>query len=169
MTEDVDFTWVVRSWQKMLILHERCGHDRRCWFLHERCDCDGQGGDLECSQYMEAPWSSSLYLKKWFRTTKAIVLYLSDGTLQVRASPSKGVQLHTYFAWAVVSAVHLQPTCSHLKHDARGRNWSLPHENRPSFLWFKNKTEKTLSLVFGHVLLLLLGFIHWHLALFLYF
>ena len=105
--------------------------------LHEQCDCDGQGGDLECSQYMEAPWSSSLYLKKWFRTTKAIVLYLSDGTLQVGASPSKGVQLHTYFAWAVVS-----PTCCHLKHDARGRNWCLPHENKPSFLWFKNKTPK---------------------------
>ncbi|KAK7100676.1 serine/threonine-protein kinase PLK1-like [Littorina saxatilis] len=42
-----------------------------------------QGGDLECSQYMEISWSSILYLKKWFRTTKAIVLYLSDGTLQV--------------------------------------------------------------------------------------
>ena len=123
MIEHVDFTWAVCSWQKMLM-------------LHERCDCDGQGGDLECSQYMEAPWSSSLYLKKWFRTTKAIVLYLSDGTLQVGASPSKGVQLHTYFAWAVVSA-----TCCHLKHDARGRNWCLPHENKPSFLWFKNKTK----------------------------
>lgn len=42
-----------------------------------------QGGDLECSSYMDVPFSSSLYLKKWFRTTKAIVLYLSDGTLQV--------------------------------------------------------------------------------------
>lgn len=42
-----------------------------------------QGGDLEYSQYMEVSWSSCLYLKKWFRTTKAIVLYLSDGTLQV--------------------------------------------------------------------------------------
>lgn len=42
-----------------------------------------QGGDLEWSSYMDVPWSSILYLKKWFRTTKAIVLYLSDGTLQV--------------------------------------------------------------------------------------
>ncbi|PVD22737.1 hypothetical protein C0Q70_15993 [Pomacea canaliculata] len=42
-----------------------------------------QGGDLECSQHSDPGWPSSLYLKKWFRTTKAIVLYLSDGTLQV--------------------------------------------------------------------------------------
>lgn len=42
-----------------------------------------QGGDLECSQFLDQPFSAILYLKKWFRTTKAIVLYLSDGTLQV--------------------------------------------------------------------------------------
>nr|KAG5714102.1 hypothetical protein BaRGS_020430 [Batillaria attramentaria] len=42
-----------------------------------------QGGDLECSAYFDQPFSAILYLKKWFRTTKAIVLYLSDGTLQV--------------------------------------------------------------------------------------
>ncbi|XP_041359084.1 serine/threonine-protein kinase PLK1-like [Gigantopelta aegis] len=41
-----------------------------------------QGGDLGYVR-MNRPWSGSLYLKKWFRTTKAIVLYLSDGTLQV--------------------------------------------------------------------------------------
>ncbi|XP_076462190.1 serine/threonine-protein kinase PLK1-like [Babylonia areolata] len=42
-----------------------------------------QGGELESSQNSDLPWASSLYLKKWFRTTKAIVLYLTDGTLQV--------------------------------------------------------------------------------------
>ncbi|KAK6172024.1 hypothetical protein SNE40_018426 [Patella caerulea] len=41
-----------------------------------------QGGDLGY-HFINEPWSGSLYLKKWFRTTKAIVLYLSDGTLQV--------------------------------------------------------------------------------------
>uniref|UniRef100_A0A0B6ZKZ1 polo kinase n=1 Tax=Arion vulgaris TaxID=1028688 RepID=A0A0B6ZKZ1_9EUPU len=43
-----------------------------------------QGGDPECSSSNDSiSWSGSLYLKKWFRTAKAIVLYLSDGTLQV--------------------------------------------------------------------------------------
>ena len=42
-----------------------------------------QGGDLDGPNYRDPLWSLSLYLKKWFRTTKAIVLYLSDGTLQV--------------------------------------------------------------------------------------
>ncbi|XP_046372425.2 serine/threonine-protein kinase PLK1-like isoform X2 [Haliotis rufescens] len=41
-----------------------------------------QGGDIAHLRAMRS-WSGSLYLKKWFRTTKAIVLYLSDGTLQV--------------------------------------------------------------------------------------
>ncbi|ESP01233.1 hypothetical protein LOTGIDRAFT_112005, partial [Lottia gigantea] len=41
-----------------------------------------QGGNIGY-QLSKEPWSGSLYLKKWFRTTKAIVLYLSDGTLQV--------------------------------------------------------------------------------------
>ncbi|XP_059146035.1 serine/threonine-protein kinase PLK1-like [Physella acuta] len=42
------------------------------------------GGDLEYSSYSDSiSWSGSLFLKKWFRTAKAIVLYLSDGTLQV--------------------------------------------------------------------------------------
>jgi polo-like kinase 2 len=43
-----------------------------------------QGGDLEYSNISDSiSWSGSLFLKKWFRTAKAIVLYLSDGTLQV--------------------------------------------------------------------------------------
>jgi hypothetical protein len=43
-----------------------------------------QGGDLENSIANDSiSLSRSLYLKKWFRTAKAIVLYLSDGTLQV--------------------------------------------------------------------------------------
>ncbi|BFY99869.1 hypothetical protein BsWGS_02909 [Bradybaena similaris] len=43
-----------------------------------------QGGDLEYSSGSDSvSWSGSLFLKKWFRTAKAIVLYLSDGTLQV--------------------------------------------------------------------------------------
>ncbi|CAL1535570.1 unnamed protein product [Lymnaea stagnalis] len=42
------------------------------------------GGDLEYSCSSDPIcWSGSLFLKKWFRTAKAIVLYLSDGTLQV--------------------------------------------------------------------------------------
>ena len=44
-----------------------------------------QGGDLEYSSCSDpATWSAAVFLKKWFRTAKAIVLYLSDGTLQVR-------------------------------------------------------------------------------------
>ncbi|RUS82584.1 hypothetical protein EGW08_009658 [Elysia chlorotica] len=43
-----------------------------------------QGGDLEYSSNSDVvSWSGALFLKKWFRTAKAIVLYLSDGTLQV--------------------------------------------------------------------------------------
>ncbi|KAL3869232.1 hypothetical protein ACJMK2_041940 [Sinanodonta woodiana] len=42
-----------------------------------------QGGNLECSKDSIDIASGPLCLKKWFRTTKAIVLYLSDGTLQV--------------------------------------------------------------------------------------
>ncbi|KAL8584679.1 hypothetical protein ACOMHN_002407 [Nucella lapillus] len=42
-----------------------------------------QGGELESSQNSDPQWASSVYLKKWFRTTKAILLYLTDGTLQV--------------------------------------------------------------------------------------
>ena len=42
-----------------------------------------QGGNLECSKDSDDLSVGSLGLKKWFRTAKAIVLYLSDGTLQV--------------------------------------------------------------------------------------
>ncbi|WAR23042.1 PLK1-like protein, partial [Mya arenaria] len=42
-----------------------------------------QGGNLECSKDSDDISVGSLCLKKWFRTAKAIVLYLSDGTLQV--------------------------------------------------------------------------------------
>ncbi|KAI8774007.1 serine/threonine-protein kinase PLK1 [Biomphalaria glabrata] len=42
------------------------------------------GGDLEYSSSSDSvSWSGSMFLKKWFRTAKAIVMYLSDGTLQV--------------------------------------------------------------------------------------
>ncbi|KAH9524170.1 Serine/threonine-protein kinase plk1 [Bulinus truncatus] len=42
------------------------------------------GGDLESSNSSDSvSWSGSMFLKKWFRTAKAIVMYLSDGTLQV--------------------------------------------------------------------------------------
>lgn len=43
-----------------------------------------QGGNLECSKDSDDLSVGSLCLKKWFRTAKAIVLYLNDGTLQVR-------------------------------------------------------------------------------------
>lgn len=42
-----------------------------------------QGGNLECSKDSDDLSVGSLCLKKWFRTAKAIVLYLNDGTLQV--------------------------------------------------------------------------------------
>lgn len=42
-----------------------------------------QGGNLECSKDSDDISVGSLCLKKWFRTAKAIVLYLNDGTLQV--------------------------------------------------------------------------------------
>ncbi|CAG5126129.1 unnamed protein product, partial [Candidula unifasciata] len=43
-----------------------------------------QGGDVENSSSSDSiSWSGSVFLKKWFRTAKAIILYLSDGTLQV--------------------------------------------------------------------------------------
>lgn len=54
---------------------------------------------------VEDPWSGNLYLKKWFRTTKAIVMYLTDGTLQVNffidhtkiiLSPSQNTYFVTY-------------------------------------------------------------------------
>ncbi|KAK3089007.1 hypothetical protein FSP39_000092 [Pinctada imbricata] len=42
-----------------------------------------QGGNVEVSKDSDDSWYGNIYLKKWFRTAKAIVLYLSDGTLQV--------------------------------------------------------------------------------------
>ncbi|CAC5396028.1 PLK2 [Mytilus coruscus] len=42
-----------------------------------------QGGNVELSKDSDDMWYAHTYLKKWFRTNKAIVLYLSDGTLQV--------------------------------------------------------------------------------------
>ncbi|XP_033737469.1 serine/threonine-protein kinase PLK1-like [Pecten maximus] len=43
-----------------------------------------QGGNVETSRDSDDyVWGGTAYLKKWFRTGKAIVLYLSDGTLQV--------------------------------------------------------------------------------------
>ncbi|XP_060578225.1 serine/threonine-protein kinase PLK1-like isoform X2 [Ruditapes philippinarum] len=42
-----------------------------------------QGGNIECSKDSDDISVGSLCLKKWFRTAKAIVLYLNDGTLQV--------------------------------------------------------------------------------------
>lgn len=42
-----------------------------------------QGGNVELSKDSDDSWCGHAYLKKWFRTNKAIVLYLSDGTLQV--------------------------------------------------------------------------------------
>lgn len=42
-----------------------------------------QGGNVELSKDSDDSWCAHAYLKKWFRTNKAIVLYLSDGTLQV--------------------------------------------------------------------------------------
>lgn len=42
-----------------------------------------QGGHVELSKDSDDSWYGNVYLKKWFRTSKAIVLYLSDGTLQV--------------------------------------------------------------------------------------
>lgn len=57
-----------------------------------KCTCtDGnsisltfQGGRVELSKDSDDSWYGNVYLKKWFRTSKAIVLYLSDGTLQVQ-------------------------------------------------------------------------------------
>jgi hypothetical protein len=43
-----------------------------------------QGGRVELSKDSDDAWYGNVYLKKWFRTSKAIVLYLSDGTLQVQ-------------------------------------------------------------------------------------
>lgn len=43
-----------------------------------------QGGHVELSKDSDDSWYGNVYLKKWFRTSKAIVLYLSDGTLQVQ-------------------------------------------------------------------------------------
>lgn len=43
-----------------------------------------QGGHVELSKDSDDSWYGNIYLKKWFRTSKAIVLYLSDGTLQVQ-------------------------------------------------------------------------------------
>lgn len=42
-----------------------------------------KGGNLECSKDSDDISVGSLCLKKWFRTATAIVLYLTDGTLQV--------------------------------------------------------------------------------------
>ena len=39
------------------------------------------------------PASAGIFMKKWFRTSKAIVMYLSNGTLQVRgAGREEGVR-----------------------------------------------------------------------------
>ena len=43
-----------------------------------------KGGNLEMSKDVDENWYGNIFLKKWFRTSKAIVLYLNDGTLQVR-------------------------------------------------------------------------------------
>lgn len=66
-----------------------------------------KGGNFTASwqKSIEEPWSGNLYLKKWFRTAKAIVMYLTDGTLQVNffvdhtkiiLSPNQNSYLVTY-------------------------------------------------------------------------
>ena len=42
-----------------------------------------QGGAAKSSSVPTAPPPSAIFMKKWFRTSKAIVMYLNNGTLQV--------------------------------------------------------------------------------------
>lgn len=41
-------------------------------------------------------YSSAVFMKKWFRTDKAVVMYLNNGTLQVIAIK---LQIHHYCKW----------------------------------------------------------------------
>ncbi|XP_012940490.1 serine/threonine-protein kinase PLK1 [Aplysia californica] len=79
-----------------------------------------QGGDLEYSSCSDAcSWSGSLFLKKWFRTAKAIVLYLSDGTLQVNFFDD-----HTKL---ILSSVKNEYVVTYIDQDRCARTYGLSH------------------------------------------